>query len=328
MKRFIVTLSFVFFVSCLFSQPTEFTWDTVTFESPCSYISIDSSSQNIWQIGVPNKTIFNSAYTPTHAIVTDTINYYPINNHSYFDLYIGHFNIDPIYNSGYYPGDIFIEIKHKFNTDTLLDGGFISVSWDKGNTFINIINDTIYQTFVSGVSPSSSWNSELVNLYDTTNVLFNGEHGFSGSSNGWITTKFCWHYIPCKKNNKAFLDTMILRFNFISDSINNNMEGWMIDNIRLYSVDLGGNIKSLSANNNISISPNPFKEKTEIRFDKNYNLIDIKIYNLQGILIDELKTYNQDKVIYSNNHLPAGMYFCKINIDNKISQTKKLIIEE
>ena len=27
-------------------------------------------------------------------------------------------------------------------------------------------------------------------------------------------------------------DTMILRFNFISDNMNNNSEGWMIDNIR------------------------------------------------------------------------------------------------
>lgn len=328
MKRFIVTVSLVFIVSCLFSQQTEISLDTITFENTCTYLKIDTSSQNIWQIGVPNKTIFNSSYSLTHAIVTDTVNYYPVNNHSYFDIYIGRtIPVGNYYNSPF-PWAFGFEINHKYDTDTLHDGGYITISYDMGNTWTNIINDTLFSVMVGGnVTPSSIYFPSS-NLYDTSNTLFNNEYGFSGRSNGWINTKFHWYTNMNKINSKNNLDTFIIRFNFISDSINHNKEGWMIDNIRYFTMVVYGEIQSLSANNNISISPNPFKHQTEIKFDKNYDLIDMKIYNLQGILVDELKTNNQDKVIYSNNHLAAGMYFCKINIDNKISETKKLIIAE
>ncbi|MDA3953800.1 MAG: transposase [Bacteroidales bacterium] len=40
----------------------------------------DSSEPPIWQIGTPNKTFFDSAYSSPNAIITDTVNYYPINN--------------------------------------------------------------------------------------------------------------------------------------------------------------------------------------------------------------------------------------------------------
>lgn len=69
------------------------TWEFFRFDSSNIYLQIDTtSSNNIWQVGQPSKTFFDSAYSPVNAIVTDTINSYPVNNHSAFDIYIGEFN--------------------------------------------------------------------------------------------------------------------------------------------------------------------------------------------------------------------------------------------
>jgi len=49
-------------------------------------VFIDSVNfrHNVWQIGKPQKSIFKSAYSIPNAIVTDTINPYPINDTSSF----------------------------------------------------------------------------------------------------------------------------------------------------------------------------------------------------------------------------------------------------
>jgi len=294
-----------------FAQWTEFVWDTITFEEPYEYLQIDTSSQNIWQIGEPSKIFFDSAYSINSAIVTDTLNYYPLNNYSYFDLNIGSYNVD------WYPDDIFIEIKHKIDTDTLKDGGFITVSYDQGLTWMNIINDTVY-----GQATPSWDNLNLYNLYDT---LYNGEFGFSGHSNGWITTMFSWHYIPVKNDIDVIGDTMIVRFNFISDSIENNKEGWMIDNIKLYSVDLGGGIndaKSLKFN----IAPNPMNEISIIKLE-NYSEIQLSIFNIQGQLVRQKKYFNNQSIIINKNNFNSGIYFVKIRTDSNLIGIKKLIIK-
>lgn len=307
---FLLTISLTTLQS--FAQWTEFVWDTITFEAPYEYLIIDTSSQNIWQIGAPNKIFFDSAYSINNAIVTDTLNFYPINNNSYFDLRIGAFN----YNY-YYPDDIFIEIKHKFDTDTLKDGGFISVSYDQGLTWMNIINDTVY-----GQATPSWDNLNLYNYYDT---LYNGEFGFSGHSNGWITTMFSWHYIPVKNNIDVIGDTMIVRFNFISDSIENNNEGWMIDNIKLYSVDLGGGIndtKSLKFN----ITPNPMNEISIIELES-YSEIQLSIFNIQGQLVRQKRYFNNQSIIINKANFNSGIYFVKIRTDSNLIGIKKLIIK-
>ncbi|MFW6020171.1 MAG: hypothetical protein ACOCPM_06280, partial [Bacteroidales bacterium] len=76
-------------------------------------------------------------------------------------------------------------------------------------------------------------NDDVENLYTDTDSLAGQKFGFSGNSGGWITTQFGWQYAVVKNNPS---DTMIIRFNFVSDSIDNPKEGWMIDNIRLHTI--------------------------------------------------------------------------------------------
>jgi len=316
MKNLIVLLTISLTSLQSFAQRKEFVWDTITFEEPYEYIIVDTSSQNIWQIGEPNKIFFDNAFSITKAIVTDTLDFYPLNNNSHFDLKIGEFN----YNS-YYPFDIFIEIKHKFDTDTLEDGGFITVSYDEGLTWTNIINDT---SGFWGITPGNDGYSGL-NLYTENDTLYNGEFGFSGNSNNWVTTWFAWHILFVRNNIDLIGDEMIVRFNFISDSLETNKEGWMIDNIKLYSVDLGGGIND-NTTLDFKISPNPFNETAIIELN-DYRKIELSIFDIQGQLLSQNKYFNSQSIIINRDKLNSGVYFLKIKTDDNFVGIKKLIIK-
>ncbi len=316
MKNFILLLTISFISLPSFAQYTKFVWDTITFEEPYEYLKIDTSSRNIWQIGEPNKIFFDSAFSTNNAIVTDTLNNYPVNNYSFFDLYIG------LYNNPWYYFSNFIEIKHKFDTDTLKDGGYITVSYDNGQTWMNIIHDTSY-TF--GVPPNQE-NWFLEKLYSDTDTLFNGEYGFSGNSNGWITTKFSWFDIPSSvKSLHSLGDTMIIRFNFISDNFETNNEGWMIDNIKLYSVDLGGGVDEIKPLE-FSIYPNPMNQTTTIKLN-NYSKIELSILDIQGQIVSKTKYFNNQSIRINRGKLNSGIYFVKIRKDKNLVGIKKLIVE-
>jgi hypothetical protein len=313
MKKLILQFTISIVTLSAFAQQTEYNWDTITFEKPYKYLTIGTSSQNIWEIGRPDKPFFDSAYAGTKCILTDTINNYPINNYSFFDLKIGSFNFNT-----YYPYDIYIEIKHKYDTDTLKDGGYITVSYDNGKTWMNIIKDTAYRF---GVTPAM----EHENLYTEKNSLYNGEYGFSGNSGGWVSTWFSWHAMLVKS---AFYmgDTMVIRFNFISDSIQSNKEGWMIDNIRLYSVDLGGGIENLE-NRGFKIYPNPMNEISTIELNKNYGKTQLELFSMDGQLIKYI-TYSNKKIInFNRDNLKSGIYLLKISSDSELIGTSKLLIK-
>ncbi len=274
MKAVITLLCSMFFFTALQAQggyKVTINRDTVQFEAPYEHLSIDNSSQNIWQIGSPQKEFFNASFSGEKAMVTDTMNPYPPNNISHFDFYIGAFNYggeNEPFDS--YPYNIFMELKHKYDTDFLKDGGYLTISYDNGATWVNIIEDN---TYYLGETPN--WVNE--NLYSDNQTLFNGEKGFSGNSGDWVSTWFAWHFLPVKNSLEEIGDTMILRFNFISDEIDNPKEGWMIDDIRLYSVDLGTNIEEFGRGENVHIYPNPIQTSTLIDLEKTFEEIDIVV---------------------------------------------------
>jgi len=287
-------------------------WYVINFDTTINYIHIDTSSQCLWQIGPPQKTFFNSAYSPSKAIITDTINNYPINNHSWFDLYVGNFNI-PIG----YPDDVFIDFRYKIDSDTLKDGGYISVSWDNGITWMNIIKDTVSYNY--GIIPpgffGGIWDS---NLYQTSDTLYNGEYGFSGRSNGWIHTSFAWTHLVCKTFPP---DTMIVRFNFISDNINNPKEGWMIDDIRLFSIDLGSGVHELyNSKGDMNIYPNPSSDYLTLKLSQNTKAT-IKIYNLLGE-IKYTSIMSSPETTIDIADLAKGIYIVEVATEKNVMREK------
>jgi hypothetical protein len=331
MKKIFIFLAFLFPEIIAVAQQPDFPgdtigiWTVINFEESSPYIHINPSAQNIWQIGKPQKTFFNAAYSVPNAILTDTMNFYPDNNLSTFDLYIGGFNMNG-QTYGAYPLDIFVDMRHKYDTDSLTDGGFITVSWDKGETFQNIIFDTVYVGGVGGVSPM--WGTGT-NLYTSENFLFTGESGFSGNSGGWVHTSFSWIVPPVKQAMDFPPDTMILRFNFISDGNNTNKEGWMIDQIRLFSIDLGSGIRENPGKDVRSlIVTNPVKSTATIKLDKIYNEVEYSLTDMTGRICSEGSKGTCKDFVIDRNNLSPGFYLLKIILDHQYTEVKRVIISE
>lgn len=315
MKTKLLLLTLLLNSIFLYTMAQEADHYLINFDTGSNYIHIDTSAQNLWRIGVPHKTFFNPESTSGKAIVTDTMNNYPINNHSFFDLYIGDFNYE-----GFYPYDIFIMFNHKFDTDDHKDGCYITVSWDKGQSWVNIIEDTIYPY----CTPSNPEYFQPQNLYGSGDSLFNGERGYSGHSNGWVTTQFSWYDVPTKDYFSP--DTMILRFNFISDSIPNQKEGWMIDDILLYSVYMSG-MKNTNDENNLLIYPQPANASVGFSFSQNFKTIGLDIFDMQGRLVRNDSYYNCSKIQFNRDNLVPGLYMVKLTLNGNNIITKKIIFD-
>lgn len=305
MKKFILFFSLIVISLASYSQYIDSLFlDTITFEENYEYLSIDTSSQNIWQIGEPNKVFFDSAYTPNLAMVTDSVNYYPENNSSYFDIKVSPANFPS------YGWMVFLEFTHKYDTDTLMDGGYITVSYDYGLTWMNIIED-------------NSWNYDAIpypgeptglNLYGEEDALFNGEKGFSGNSGSWVTTEFGWHFYPVSPPGLTTMleDTTIIRFNFVSDSLNNNKEGWLIDHIRLIEYTLMGSVNDLRKID-FGIFPNPVQDQLHLTISDNTQLKSYSIYSISGVQIINCDLSEGEAYTIDVSELKNGMYLLEVN---------------
>jgi len=301
-------------------------WTVINFEEPSPYIHINPSAQNICQIGEPQKSFFNAAYSVPNAMVTDTTNFYTANNVSSFDLYVGEYNMDGLWGWNY-PTDIFIDFRHKFDTDTLMDGGYITVSWDKGLTWMNIINDSVY------LGEHPNWNflpfGGIPNLYSPDDVLFNGEPGFSGKSDGWVHTCLAWWVLPVKTALDFPPDTMIIRFNFISDNVQNNKEGWMIDQIRLFSLDLGSGLRENQAGGKRAhIAPNPLKSSSTVTFDKTYEDVEYSLLDVTGRICAGGNAEKCNQFTLDRSNISPGIYLLKLVINHQFSETHQIIISD
>lgn len=283
-------------------------------------IFIDNMNpNNVWMVGEPQKTIFDSASTAPNALLTDTLNSYPTNDSSDFLLFI---------NTGgglvsYYVESI--RWKQKIDFEAGKDGGYIQFrTYADTTSFVGWQNsywqniDTTWQNIFD--SP------EILALsgFDSTNLdtLKNGEIGFTG-------TDSTWREVVINFNNYAlgFTDRSFeLRYVLCTDSAQTNQEGWMIDDLVIETTNTSST-KKLEIGNNITVYPNPSTGIIHIEnLEKNlHNPIEmIQLFNSEGRLIQ----YYQENSIQSSidlSDLPKGAYYLKVQT-TKQTAIKKLIL--
>ena len=176
MKRYLITGIFsLFFFPAIYGQTTEpmgnlIYIDTLELFPLHSWITIENPDSSIWEIGQPNKSFFNSMYSGEKAIVTDSIGFYPDNCNDYFYIkipWVEHFW-----------GEGILSFFHKFDTDTLMDGGIIEISYDNGESWKNVLDDNYHIS------------TNFIGIY--TDTINGGEYGFSGKSDGWQYVELYW----------------------------------------------------------------------------------------------------------------------------------------
>jgi len=314
MKKLILLFILSFSISNMYAQYA----DSINFEQPNAKIVILPTSNNLWQIGTPHKTFFNSAHHGNRAIVTDTMSNYPPNDTSSF-LYIIHHGLVQTCRTC-------MSFSHKYDMDTIGDKGIIEASYDGGNSWL-IVKDT-NGDFGMGWS-YFQWNSDIIESssnYQMHKLITNGK------SNGWIRSEFCWHWFLPVKNDTIIVmpDSLMLRFTFISDSVIKNKEGWMIDDIGTWAAGAGecSGIEENASQQHAKVSPNPFSTSTQISFDKTYPNIALSLYDLQGKLLLQNHYTDCNQITLHRNQLSNGLYFLKLIIDDKQIETRKIVISD
>lgn len=282
----------VFLSLSLYSQDP---WDIFGYEFNLNFddtsqfhrIDIDtiSNPNNSWQIGSPQKNVFTSAYSLPNVIVTDTINPYPVNDTSSFSVRF-------LAGQGFtFPHTATVSGFYKVDSDSLSDFGKIEFSPDNGETWIDLLTDTVYENMggyffttdrpvLTGVS--ADWEYFYVNIGQLGPIL-NIQEG----------------------------DTVVYKFTFISDSTQTNRDGLMYDNLVFEDWVEGldkigyGRIKS-------DCFPNPVSELLSIAFDNNQSaLFEVLIYDVRGRLL-YTSTTTEDKIDLSVHSFNNGLYFYKL----------------
>lgn len=222
-------------------------------------LTIDTVSclNNKWQIGKPNKTVFDSSFSYPNAIVTDTLNPVPANDTSVF--YIKHIR------SQHYAFFV-LDFWHKMDGDST-DFGKIEVMPDTEGVWVNVLEeDTAY---------NMHWWSNKPSL--------------KGSLNGWEqvrigmenwSSKYQGNLYPIKWNS----DSVLIRFTYITDSGGTPHDGWMIDDI--YVNDWFEGINEVPNESIIGITPNPVEDvlhiKRKIAAAKNES---VQVMNMMGEVV-------------------------------------------
>lgn len=264
-------------------------YDSCNFENSCSFISIDTSISNLWQIGRPQKNYFDTAYVGTKSLLTDTINTYSVGDSSVFETDMNDYN-----KLGY--GALYVlEFTHKIDSDTLMDGGIVEIFYDYGVGWQNIVDSSEY------------WGNYYYNynIYQDSDTLFNGKRGFSGRED-WVTSGVIFDtYSDCCNG-----DFLKFRFTFISDSIDNPKDGWMIDNIKinkyLWSWSVPEHYKS---ENILKIYPNPAETNVVVELeDYDNSIYDVHLFDSMGKEVRSLTGLSGDKVNIERNELKNGLY--------------------
>jgi len=157
--------------------------DTLTLRPLYPWITIPSSEENIWQVGKLYKDFLDSTLSGKHGIVTDTLNSYPVNIDDYFDIVL------PVMDSAW--GEGILSFYHRYQTDSLYDGGFIEVSYDYGISWNNIIFD------------ASHINENFIGLYNQSDTISGGIPAFTGTNYEWSYVELYWWWIALLKKNST-----------------------------------------------------------------------------------------------------------------------------
>jgi hypothetical protein len=230
-------------------------------------------------------------------MMTDTILPYPAEKHAWFDLLI----------SGWFP-NIILSFYHKYQTDTLTDGGYIEVSYDNGATWANVVYDTTGWYFYFGEE----------NLYSVSDTLSGGMAGFSGQSDGWIWTRIQWVWeVPVRYPG----DSLMFRFNYISDSLDTGKDGWIIDDINLTFVNIPGAIGDAETLSGISISPVPFSEKIyiDLRDMPDKKPLELILMDISGkeVRHERIPAGTAEYSLEGLENVPVGMYLIRFQQESR-----------
>lgn len=298
MRTFNLLLYFALLIPTFLSSQSLHNYFDGGYNPSTLVIEFGSDSSNIWEIGAPQKTLFNLASTLPNALMTDTIDYIPVNNTSSFE-----------YKFGVFGPWTMIAIQWKQMLDL-----------DDGKDFANI------EFSKDGLVWQSAFDNPYVYSFygfdkDNVDTLANGEIYFTGTDATWRDLWLCLDPYWVQ-------DTLRVRHTIICDSIDNNNEGWMIDNMWIHNTLIHTN-KEVRQDNYILASPNPTTGRVHITTKKqpDFHIIEkMELSDATGRLVKQWENV-PTKFFIDIDEFPDGTYFLQIQT-NKDTETVKLSLQK
>lgn len=201
---------------------------------------------------------------------------------------------------------------------------------------------------VNGVSVTGQGFAELLHSYEKPDVSFT--HPIDGSFNS--SDHITWNVNNSDEGNPLFFDVSYSidnkqTFKTIAEGISDTFYYWNNPDITTgeniwfkitaYSIDktLLNSIISTNSSftlpvqqfnkNEIILFPNPSSKEFLIKLSQNTPSLDYQIIDLNGKIIKEDKVKNISVLKIETQNFKPGLYFIKLNSDNKTMQSKFLV---
>jgi hypothetical protein len=229
------------------------------------------------------------------ALYTDTAAAYPANASESVMMIM----YDNLGGFGSYFNGYNLEFTSRYLTDSACDGGYIEMSIDSGQTWVNILDyDSVPFPYPYG-HYSYDFGGKDIQLANGQRSSFTG-NGVNYYQN-YLSIIFLNGIIA--KPEVGFEDPVYLRFTFSSDSIETNKPGWQIDDFKIFGVYPSGLEEAI---NPIFILPNPASGVFEIKAS-NHLRAEYRVSDSTGRIILNGKMEGTIGWIDLCNH-PAGVY--------------------
>jgi choice-of-anchor B domain-containing protein len=245
-------------------------------------------TKGIWQLGVPIETTLNgSVASPGSDLPNDFGNAcYATGNNS------SEIGVDDVDDGFTLLTSPFMKLKNYQNPKLFLSYWFVNIG---GST---VGNDSMKIILSNG-------------LRDTVLTTI------TQSGGGWL---------PFVKGLKSYLpltDSMQIKI-WIADSAPGHIVEGGIDGFR---IDDAVSTIDVQENWSIKAYPNPFNSTLNVDFqlDKDIKNAQLKIFNILGQVLSVKKLENTEGVISLNENLEAGIYFLRLEADNKVSRTIRVV---
>jgi Secretion system C-terminal sorting domain len=295
MKKLLrMTLLFACLYNFIFAQQyTQYFDGADTSYSTALIVEIDPDTDNVWQIGPPQKAIFNGPATVPNAMVTDTINFYPQGNTSRFIT-----KVIPWANFGIYA----LQWQQKLDMANDFAGGIVEYSFDHGGAWFNVFNNPYVYNFY-GFLPTSQ---------DT--LLSSGEYAFSGTDSTWRDVWLCFDISWLSQ----FQDTIYFRYTLKSDSVEGHHEGWLIDNM-ISHITFQHTLKDSLDGKYLNAYPNPANDILYIETQKLQEFHIIEEMTLTNTLGQIVGTWHNipTKFFVPVDKYPSGNYLLNVRTNIK-----------
>ncbi|MBS1547381.1 MAG: T9SS type A sorting domain-containing protein [Bacteroidetes bacterium] len=263
-------------------------------------ILMDPDSTNLWQVGPPQKPLFNSAATLPNALVTDTIGLYSPGNTSMFSF-------------TYVPeipwGLLALQWKQKIDLTAGVDVGMLEFSVDSGSTWSNVFTSPfVYNLY--GFDPG------------TVDTVLTGDIGFTGTDTTWRDIWLCFDMSWI-----GFEGGITFRYSLEADTAGLPHEGWMIDNMMLHSTFMHP-VKEMAQPAFINVYPNPATDRVGIvlRPVGEYQLIEHMYLSAMDGRIVKAWAGLPSRFWFDTEALPKGTYYLSIRT-NLRSETFPIVIQ-